>query len=180
MGRIDDYLIDVFDACAAWAQHRGANLLYVKMVLGVVLMAAVVEQAVLAPTSLAMRTLFAVLDGVVFGATAYVRYQEWVKSRDYVDVVRKTDFLNRQAMGRRESYGVRMFITSYELFVLVDSWARVFVDHSTVAQAVAQTVVAVTWVSLLYLDCALYLGPGDRSRQKRESWSGRLAESRSS
>jgi len=167
MHRIDRALCNSFDACAAWAQRHGYNLLAIRVYWSFAVLVSSLTQAIYFSRSTAAMWTIIALDAVVFGGLLGLRVREFNQNRDYPETVRIMQRLNAEALRQRETQaGFRVvFMIFFAINIVVFSFAQ------TLANTLTDSISYSALLGMWYLDTCTYLGPGEHSRKRQESGS---------
>lgn len=122
------------------------------------------------------RLIFLIVNAVFVGVPLWSRIKAFKDDGDYPDSLRKCERLNARAVYMRENHGKARIIWLWLFGVIVVAIIPVFSapkDACWIVWAIAITLGS-------YLDCCLYLGPGQHSRELNKKEATNAATERSS
>lgn len=180
LARLDSFLIEKLDDFVTARQKRGLHLLALKVWWSFALLVAAIAQIWVArDLGMVYVGLMLPLTILVFGAGLKTRVEEFRIHQNYPEEHRRVLRLNAIVLLHREeravgriAYAVICLALMFPdvLMVFVSGYARYGVFFTFL-------LVSVLLESLMYLDCCKYIGPGEHSREKSESFAGALERS---
>lgn len=102
------------------------------------------------------------------GVILYIAFNEWKDAHGYWENHRKTMNLNARVLHTREHKKLRMFIVIVLLLISV---------IELISSQIEYMIITTGWITVAYLKCCRYIGPGEYAKQRKETYSSLPQES---
>lgn len=176
----DRFLIDKVDTATTWLQRQhGVNLLLIQLICRLFTSFGLLFWVVISEIDLALRLALFLICGFIILVWAGLKQYQYSRDHDYPVNVRKMNRLNAMVVWERDHCLFRMFWTTYYAFDRgFNLYTYIRYGKPTGFNLIMETVFAVGFILSCYLECCVFLGPGEFAKNKQSVFSNDLATQR--